>query len=102
RTQSTHGTATPLMLGDKCLDLCYLGSFMSDDNEGYPAGWDWDTVRPTNAGPPLQDARWCISNGQNRFGSSHPGGMNGAMADGSARSINYAITSKPFTALGTR
>jgi prepilin-type N-terminal cleavage/methylation domain-containing protein/prepilin-type processing-associated H-X9-DG protein len=101
-TQINDGTSNTLMLGDKCLDLCYLGQFQSDDNEGYTSGWDWDTVRPTSAGPPLQDARWCISNGQNRFGSSHTGGINGAMADGSVRVITYAISSRTFRALGTR
>ncbi len=98
----TDGTSNTLMFGDKALDLCYIGQFQSDDNEGYTAGWDWDTVRPTSAGPPIRDAKWCIGNGQNRFGSSHAGGMNGAMADGSVRFINYNISFNTFYALGTR
>jgi prepilin-type N-terminal cleavage/methylation domain-containing protein len=100
--QITDGTSNTLMIGDKCLDRCYLGQFQSDDNEGYTAGWDWDTVRPTSAGPPLQDANWCISNGQNRFGSSHTAGIQAAMADGSIRLISYSISGGTFNSLGTR
>jgi prepilin-type N-terminal cleavage/methylation domain-containing protein len=100
--QIVDGTSNTLMLGDKCLDLCYLGQFMSDDNEGYTAGWDWDTVRPTSSGPPLRDARWCIGYGQNRFGSSHDAGMQAAMADGSIRTITYATSYNTFYAIGTR
>jgi len=96
------GTSNTLLIGDKALDRCYLGQFQSDDNEGYTDGWDWDTQRPTSAGPPVQDARWCIGNGQNRFGSSHPAGMQGAMADGSIRTINYGISSGTFYSIGTK
>ncbi len=98
----TDGTSNTLLIGDKCLDLCYLGQFQSDDNEGYSDGWDWDVVRPTSTGPPLQDARWCIGNGQNRFGSSHDGGIQAALADGSVRTITYSISPQTFYALGTR
>jgi prepilin-type N-terminal cleavage/methylation domain-containing protein len=101
-TQIMDGTSNTLMLGDKALDLCYEGQFQSDDNEGYTAGWDWDTVRPTSVGPPIPDARWCIGYGQNRFGSSHPTGINGAMGDGSVRLIAYNISYSTFYSLGTR
>jgi prepilin-type N-terminal cleavage/methylation domain-containing protein len=100
--QISDGTSNTLMLGDKCMDLCYLGQFQSDDNEGYTAGWDWDSVRPTSAGPPLRDARWCIGYGQDRFGSSHTAGIQAALADGSVRMISFAISAPTFYALGTR
>jgi hypothetical protein len=100
--QITDGTSNTLMLGDKCMDRCYLGQFQSDDNEGYTAGWDWDTVRPTSSGPPLQDANWCIGYGQNRFGSAHTAGIQAAMADGSVRTITYSISYGTFYNIGTR
>jgi prepilin-type N-terminal cleavage/methylation domain-containing protein len=100
--QFADGTSNTLMIGDKCLDLCYLGSFMSDDNEGYTSGWDWDVVRPTNAGPPIPDGRFCTSYGLNRFGSSHTGGINGLLGDGSVRVISYSISYNTFYGLGTR
>jgi prepilin-type N-terminal cleavage/methylation domain-containing protein len=101
-TAITDGTSNTLLIGDKCMDLCYLGQFQSDDNEGYTVGWDWDAVRPTSSGPPLHDARWCIGDGQNRFGSSHDAGIQAVLADGSVRTINFSISYGTFYALGTR
>lgn len=98
----TDGTSNTLMLADKALDLCYLGQLMADDNEGYSSGWNFDVVRATGNGPPLHDARWCTYVGQYRFGSSHSAGINGAMADGSVRSISFSISYNTFYALGTR
>ena len=39
--------------------------------------------------------------GGNIFGSSHSGGANYVMVDGSVRFINYSITLASFQALGT-
>ena len=36
----TDGLSNTLMVGDKRLNLAYLGQIQGDDNEGYTAGWD--------------------------------------------------------------
>src|SRR5947209_7617366 len=43
----TDGTSNTLVAGDKRLNLQELGQPQPDDNEGYTAGWDVDTVRST-------------------------------------------------------
>src|SRR5207245_1808759 len=81
------GTTQALMVADKRLGLKNLGQHQSDDNEGYTAGWDWDTIRSGYL-QPLPDGP---TNAVAHFGSSHPGGINAVFADGSVRGISYAI-----------
>jgi prepilin-type N-terminal cleavage/methylation domain-containing protein len=95
------GTSTTMLLADKRLDLAGLGTYQSDDNEGYTAGWDWDTVRPTNLTPAPDDFTG-LNNGENRFGSSHTTGICAAMCDGSVRTISFNISQTTFSAIGTR
>ncbi len=40
--------------------------------------------------------------GEGRFGASHPGRFNAALADGSVRSISYTIPKEIFAYLGER
>ncbi len=95
------GTSNTFIGGEKRLNLHYLGQFQSDDNEGYSAGWDHDTVRYTNQ-PPLPDyASNNGGDGQQRFGSSHTGGFNMLFADGGVRFITYSIDLNSFTWLGS-
>ena len=81
-TNVTDGLSNTVLAGEKRLDLCYLGQFQSDDNEGYSDGWDWD-VECYATIPPLPDAWLCSDNGDGNFGASHPSGFNAAMGDGS-------------------
>jgi prepilin-type N-terminal cleavage/methylation domain-containing protein len=99
-TDVTDGTSNTLLVGDKRLDLTNLGQYQSDDNEGYTAGWDHDTLRKTTV-PPLPDSRNGSGWGEERFGSSHTGGFLGALCDGSVRFIGYGITQPTFQSLGT-
>src|SRR5262245_34250252 len=41
------GTTNTLMVGEKRLNLRHLGSKQDDDNQGYTAGFNFDTVRKT-------------------------------------------------------
>lgn len=59
------------------------------DNEGFIAGWDWDTIRRGND-LPLPD-RTDGNSPDPRFGSSHPSGVNVLMGDGSVRHVSYTI-----------
>jgi prepilin-type N-terminal cleavage/methylation domain-containing protein len=96
----TDGTSNTLLVADKWVDRKTLGQWEPGDNEGYSAGWDHDTVRSASW-PPMPDSN---GNGDynQQFGSSHVGGINAALADGSVRSISYAVTPAMFTYLGNK
>jgi prepilin-type N-terminal cleavage/methylation domain-containing protein/prepilin-type processing-associated H-X9-DG protein len=97
---SLDGLSNTLLAGDKRVDLCHLGQFMSDDNEGYTAGWDQDTMRQTTI-LPMPDQKTCTGWGEQRFGSSHTSGFNAAFGDGHVVFIPYTISQSTFSALGT-
>ncbi|MGV3609184.1 MAG: DUF1559 domain-containing protein [Planctomycetaceae bacterium] len=105
----SDGTSNVLLFGEKRLALRELMNYPFDDNEGYTAGWDCDTVRGTGdikANPitlrrPLPDF-WGRGDGDCRFGSSHPKGFNITLADASVRFISYDIDGELFARLGCR
>jgi prepilin-type processing-associated H-X9-DG protein len=76
-----------------------LGTPQPDDNEGYSAGFDEDTVRTTGL-PPLSDFRG-TGTGGGRFGGPHPGSVRAAFCDGSVRPVPYAVDPGVFAGLGT-
>jgi prepilin-type N-terminal cleavage/methylation domain-containing protein len=94
----TDGTSNTLLVGDKRLNLAFLGSPQEDDNEGYTAGWNSDTMRSTDKSP-LPDFSG-LGDGDDRFGSSHPGVFQVSLTDGSTRAIGYTIDSRVFEQLG--
>ncbi len=97
--QITDGLTNTFLIGEKRLNIKQIGNYQSDDNEGYTAGWDHDTVRDTRR-LPLPD---CFSGiGNQLFGSSHPAGFNMAMVDGSVHFIKYTIPLLTFQRLGQR
>jgi prepilin-type N-terminal cleavage/methylation domain-containing protein/prepilin-type processing-associated H-X9-DG protein len=97
----TDGTSNTLLVAEKRLNRRYLGQAQDDDNEGYTAGWNEDTVRRTTR-PPAPDHNNLTGDGDKLFGSSHPGRMNAAFADGSVRGVSYTIDRRLFDALGNR
>ena len=92
------GLSKTLAVAEKRLNLTPLGTPQADDNEGYTAGWDEDTVRSTDA-PPLADFRG-DGHGQDRFGGSHPQVLNAVFLDGSVHGIALAVDAGVFRALG--
>jgi prepilin-type N-terminal cleavage/methylation domain-containing protein/prepilin-type processing-associated H-X9-DG protein len=97
----TDGTSLTLMIAEKRINLRYLGEWQDDDNEGYTAGWNDDTLRRTTR-VPAQDHSLAFGNGFHQFGSSHPGRMNAVFADGSMHTITYSIGRAEFEALGDK
>ena len=93
------GTSQTLLVGEKRLNRTLLGSSQQDDNEGYTAGWDEDTMRRTDL-PPAGDLDSPSGAGGEKFGSSHVGVFNAALADGSVRAISYSIDATVFRYLG--
>lgn len=92
------GTSFTLLAGDKRLNLRFLGQPQDDDNEGYTAGWNSDTIRRTNH-LPRPDFNG-TGDGDHRFGSSHPTIFNAVMVDGSVRPVTYKVELKIFRNLG--
>jgi prepilin-type N-terminal cleavage/methylation domain-containing protein/prepilin-type processing-associated H-X9-DG protein len=95
----TDGTSNTLMVSEKRLNLRYLGSKQPDDNQGYTAGFNNDTVRKTSR-PPLPDYNAQFGDGAGLFGSSHTGGLNVLLVDGSVRLVSYGISPLTFKLLG--
>jgi prepilin-type N-terminal cleavage/methylation domain-containing protein len=96
----TDGTSSTLLIGDKRLNLAQLGQPQADDNEGYTAGWNEDTVRFTTFPPGADFVGDSTVYGGKRFGSSHPDQLNAVLGDGSVRTISYSINPTVFRNLG--
>jgi prepilin-type N-terminal cleavage/methylation domain-containing protein/prepilin-type processing-associated H-X9-DG protein len=97
----TDGTSNTVLVGDKRLNRQYLGQPQKDDDIGYTAGWDNDTMRRTDVAP-LPDYSAPSGDGGGRFGSSHTGRFNMVFADGSVHSITYSIDTTVFSYLGNK
>ena len=87
------GAANTILASEKRMRLAVLGGSHQDDDQGYVAGWDWDTIRWA-AKPPAPD----LLTGSHRdqpyqFGSSHLGGFNAVFGDGSVRLIRFDVQS---------
>ena len=119
------GSSNTIMLGEKALHPLEFGDDGGDNERWSNAGWDEDVIR-YGAGllddgtvyglPPISDKEapsnasgtWTTivdkggrSWGQWHpyFGSSHPGGANFCMADGSVQFISQTVDDKVFRAL---
>jgi type II secretory pathway pseudopilin PulG len=95
------GTSNTLAVGDKRLNLFFLGKKAPDDNQGYTAGWNYDTVRKTTR-PPQRDYSAPVGDGGGLFGASHSAGINAVFADGAVHHISYAIVRRTFLLLGDK
>jgi prepilin-type N-terminal cleavage/methylation domain-containing protein len=97
----TDGTSNTLLLGDRRLNLYFLGRVQTDDDTGYASGWDQDIMRRSD-NTPLPDYSALTGNGDLRFGSSHTGVINIALADGSVRTLAYTVDRTTFKYLGSK
>ncbi len=108
--QITDGTSNTLLIGEKLMNASKVGTEdLGDDDAGFAEGWDFDTVRwgcyppaPDIQDPdmPAHQRRYAAERGG--FGSSHPGGFNGALCDGSVRRVSYDIDFQTFMNLSNR
>ncbi len=111
------GASNTLMIGEKQLNVERLGYTYDDNEPCVSTGWENDIYRisgslTTSTGvishPPKHDREhrsYTVSDpnmSSSQFGSSHPGGFNVAMADGSCRTISYGIDHTVFYRLCVR
>jgi hypothetical protein len=97
----TDGTSNTLMVGENRVHKAFLegGGCCSDNESAYTSGWADDVVRQGNNSPPQPDVTDPnIASGvvDGWFGSSHIGGMNGVLADGSVRFIRFSVSPQVF------
>lgn len=90
--QVRDGLSNTLMVGEKMLNIHHINKSQVDDNEGYSAGWDWDTVRCGDYQPQKDknDPSTGV-HGDWRFGGSHPGSFNAVFGDKTVRSLSVDI-----------
>ncbi len=80
------GISNCILAGEAHKNVCRLGQYQADENEGYTAGWDWDTMRPAEV-PLRQDD----CNEPDSFGAPHLTGVNFVFADGTVRMLAYDL-----------
>jgi prepilin-type N-terminal cleavage/methylation domain-containing protein len=94
------GASNTLLVADKRLNLALLGRPQDDDDTGYASGFDADVIRYTDLAPAPDYVGKGGQDGGRLFGSSHTGGFNAVLADGSAHFISYTIDPTIFSYLG--
>lgn len=77
-----------------------LDPTMADEDNGFVAGWTWDTIRWGNA-PPVIDADIAAAP-ETRFGSSHSGSCLFVFADGAVHLISYDVDPVIFAQMSHR
>lgn len=93
------GTSNTLLVAEKQLHDTTWGTAGGDNERWNNAGWDVDIIRfgsevpqPDRLHPDSsQPAHW-----SNKFGSSHPSGVQGVRADGSVVMIPYTVDATTF------
>jgi prepilin-type N-terminal cleavage/methylation domain-containing protein len=98
----SDGTSNTLMVGEKRLNLTFLGQKQTDDNQGYTVGFNLDTVSKSTKAPAQDYFGGAGQTGNGQFGSSHQGSFNAVLADGSVRNIAYRISPVLFQYLCNR
>jgi prepilin-type N-terminal cleavage/methylation domain-containing protein/prepilin-type processing-associated H-X9-DG protein len=95
------GASNTLLAGERNFNRKRSGDWgQYDENNGYFNGWDWDTMRWGHEVPAPD--RFDDSNYDLKFGSSHPGGLNVLLADGSVHFLIFGIDLAIFQQLCDR
>jgi prepilin-type N-terminal cleavage/methylation domain-containing protein len=100
----TDGLGKTVLIGEKAMDPSCTTPTRScaDDNEGFTAGWDQDTMRNMQYVPWRDAQRRGQNVGNPSFGSGHPQGLKVVMADGAVRTIMFDVDITAWRQLGHR
>ena len=98
------GTSNTLMIGESRLHIGFMdsGGCCSDNENAYASGWADEVERHGNNNPPapdIVDTAIADNTVDGDFGSSHTGGINAGLADGSVRFIRFTIPASTFANL---
>jgi prepilin-type N-terminal cleavage/methylation domain-containing protein len=114
------GTSNSILAAEKCLPLARQGADGGDNERWQNSGWDEDVIRfhfrPSSDFPGANgygaasyhgacdtpEKPYDSSTGtlwRRMFGSSHPGGLNVLLSDGSTRFIKFTVGASPFRKL---
>ena len=99
-SQITDGTASTMLAGDKSLKPDALTASQADDDVGYVAGFDHDSVRSSDTAYPPNFDTFGQAADNLKFGSLHPTRFQAVFADDSVHSISYSIDPTVFSYLG--
>jgi prepilin-type N-terminal cleavage/methylation domain-containing protein len=98
----TDGLSNTLAVGEarvhvQFMDVAQVG-YNSDNEDCYINGWRDEVVRRANKSPQpdIRDRALPGALVHDDFGSSHPRGMNGVLADGSVRIFTYGTDARLF------
>ncbi|MEX2176344.1 MAG: DUF1559 domain-containing protein [Pirellulaceae bacterium] len=94
------GASNTLLAGER--RLTQSSALPPDEDNGYVAGWTWDTVRWAYQVPLEDDLISTAPDIQTRFGSSHGAGTYFVMCDGSVKMISYNVDLAIFRGLSGR
>ena len=97
----TDGTSNTIMVSEKYVSSTLKGGTQWGDNTGWYSGWGWDSIR-FGRQQPKPDDNTAVIGTWDFFGSSHIGGFNVAMADGSVRSLRYSTPNATIRNLSNR
>ena len=112
----TDGASNTIAVGEKLLNGNFTMTAEPNDNDGFVAGLEDDTVRwgswnasnpndPNNVGPPIADFHTLqlgmtggppLMPNNYRFGSAHAAGANFTFCDGAVRLIHYSVDPEIF------
>jgi len=94
----TDGTSNVLMLSEKRLSRSEYSTGAWHDDRGWTDGWDPDVVRSTAVIPRPDPNSGGVSGYE--FGAAHPSIFQGALADGSVRTLSYQVQLNVFNRFG--
>jgi prepilin-type processing-associated H-X9-DG protein len=80
-----------ILFGEKRMSLQRVGQSVPQDDQGYTSGWDQDILANATKHPLPDQRHGSLPTNDLRFGSSHPGGFNVALCDGSVRLVSYEV-----------